>query len=331
MTSLQTDVILELSHVSHWFGKTEASGRILHEVNIVIERGSFVGLVGPSGCGKSTLLNAVLGTHPAKQGEIRIFRREDPLVGTQIVKPGKDRGVVYQKYRLPENLRAIDAVVLGKMWAYPLAKRMVNPRTWWRYKTQVYEEARALLERMHLGHATDRFPYELSGGMQQRVAIAQAMIMKPEIILLDEPFGALDEAIREELRAMLRELYQENIDAKACGEKPPHTLIIVTHEINEAIDVGDRVIALSRFWNYEAAGFTQCPGATVVYDDMAIDNHQPNFCTSMVPDYESFAAQKQLVLRTAFDKNVRDPRDTYVLYWKRKLGQACPPIAASVT
>ena len=147
----------------------------------------------------------------------------------------------------------------------------------------------------------------MSGGMQQRVAIAQALIMEPEIILLDEPFGALDEATREELQEMLLQFYEENKVAMAEGKKPPYTLIIVTHELNEAIRVGDRLVGLSQYWDWKADGHDRSPGATVVYDKPA-----PVFRPDERPDYELFADIRQDIRQVVYNPEVLQRRDEHV-------------------
>jgi NitT/TauT family transport system ATP-binding protein len=146
--------------------------------------------------------------------------------------------------------------------------------------------------------------------MRQRVALAQAMIMKPEIILLDEPFGALDEATREDLQQMLLDLYAENQDALARGLPPPYTLIIVTHELNEAIYVGDRVVGLSQYWDWRGESHTTCPGATVVYDKSA-----PVFSTKTARDFEQFSAQREEIRRVVFEPKQPCNRREHVRYW----------------
>ncbi len=144
--------------------------------------------------------------------------------------------------------------------------------------------------------ALKKYPPEMSGGMCQRVAIAQALIMKPSLLLLDEPFGALDEATREELQRILLTLYGDNLSSIKEGKEPRYTIMIVTHEINEAIFVSDRVVGLSQYWDWEATGETSSPGATIVYDKPA-----PVFAASDERDFMSFREQKDEILHAVFD------------------------------
>jgi NitT/TauT family transport system ATP-binding protein len=150
----------------------------------------------------------------------------------------------------------------------------------------------------------------MSGGMRQRVAVAQALIMKPRILLLDEPFGALDEAMREELQRMLLRLSAENRACHDRGEPAPHTVFIVTHELNEAIYVGDRVIGLSQYWNWAETGCKTCPGASIVYDKPA-----PVFNPDDRRDFGPFVDQREEIRRVVFDPECRQPRDEHCRYW----------------
>ncbi len=289
------NTIVKCDNVSHWFG----ANRVLHDINLRIEAGQIVGLVGPSGCGKSTLLRAIVGTHPPNQGTIRTFCHSpghmDHGLDTVVTRPGRDRGIVYQKYALMPFYTARQNVALG-----PQLDQIADWLSWLPLRKKYLREADRLLERVGLSHARDLFPAEMSGGMQQRVAIAQALIMKPRILLLDEPFGALDEAMREELNKMLLHLYQENLEAKEAGKTPPYTILIVTHELNEALYVGDRVVGLSQHWDWASAGHDYCPGATIVYDQPA-----PVFHPDEEKEYQLFVHQKDEIrqaLRGNFTK-----------------------------
>jgi NitT/TauT family transport system ATP-binding protein len=284
------DPILQISGLSHAFGRN----RVLHNLNLDIQRGQFAALVGPSGCGKSTLLRAIVGTHPPQQGRILVHGPGGP---TLVEAPGRDRGIVYQRYSLFPHLTAQENVAYGLM-----VDQTSTPERWlrrghWRALRRAHlEQAAAFLQQMKLGDALRRYPPEMSGGMCQRVAIAQALIMQPAILLLDEPFGALDEATREELQRVLLTLYAENLAARRRQEPPPHTVVLVTHEINEAIFVSDRVVGLSQHWDWQGAGETECPGATFVYDQPS-----PVFAPDDPRDFLSFRAQKEEILRTVFD------------------------------
>jgi NitT/TauT family transport system ATP-binding protein len=301
------DIVLEINSVSHRFGPK----RVLHDVNLKVIRGEIVALVGPSGCGKSTLLRAVVGTHPPTQGTVAMRAAGAPE-SRRVTAPGRDRGIVYQHYALFPFLTARENVAFGlmlvqtdipyRLWRYP---------AWRRLRRRHLAEADALLEELKLKDALNQYPHQMSGGMRQRVAIAQTLIMKPDIILLDEPFGALDEATREELQRMLLTLYRENVRAKAAGETPRCTILIVTHELNEAIYVGDRVVGLSQYWNWKDHGFDACPGATLVYDRTT-----PVYQPGEEPDFEDFGRQRAAIRRAAFDPDVLpDPREN-VRFWE---------------
>ena len=281
------NTIVKCDNVSHWFGPN----RVLHDVNISIAAGQIVGLVGPSGCGKSTLLRAIVGTHPPNQGIIRTFNHNpghiDHGVAAIVDRPGRDRGVVYQKYTLMPFLTARQNVALGLKLDETSVLSRLNLFNWLWLRRMHLEQADRLLEKVGLSTAKNLYPAEMSGGMQQRVAIAQALIMKPRIMLLDEPFGALDEAMREELNVMFLRFYQENIQGKDKGESPPYTILFITHELNEALYVGDRVLGLSQHWDWVAAGHDYCPGATIVYDKAA-----PVFHPDDEKDHSMFVRQK---------------------------------------
>ncbi len=170
-----------------------------------------------------------LGTHPPSSGEIIAN-------GHPITEPTRDVGIVYQNYSLFEFLTARDNVAFGlKLDQTGLFGRLFGWFGYRKIRNAHREQADAFLEKVGLRHAADLYPNQMSGGMRQRVALAQALIMKPKIVLLDEPFGALDESMREELQVMLLRLYQENLDAKKAGRVPEYTILLVTHELNEAI------------------------------------------------------------------------------------------------
>ena len=292
---------LQCQEVSHWFGET----KVLYDLNLKVNAGQFVSLIGPSGCGKSTLLRAILGTHPPNEGRILTLQNGRLAKADH---PGRDRGIVYQKYSLYPFLTALDNVALGlKLDQTTTMFRWFNWAGWSRKRREFRDRAAVFLEKVGLGQAMNLYPSQMSGGMQQRVAIAQALIMEPEIILLDEPFGALDEATREELQEMLLQLYEENLAAKSNSGKPPYTLIIVTHELNEAIRVGDRLIGLSQYWDWKAAGYTTGPGATIVYDKPA-----PVFGSSERPNYEAFDDIRKEIRKYVYDPEVLQPRDEHV-------------------
>ncbi|MFK7959601.1 MAG: ABC transporter ATP-binding protein [Phycisphaerales bacterium] len=294
-----TDVVLDLAGVSHNFGPN----LVLHDIDLQIARGQITALVGPSGSGKSTLLRSILGTHPPNGGQVRI---DGEFVGA----PTRRSGIVYQRYTLYPFLTAVENVMFG------LALEQSGPFSWlnvpkWRANRRVWrEESMAMLERVGLADAAKRYPAEMSGGMCQRVAIAQTMVMKPEILLLDEPFGALDEATRESLQQMLLGFYAENLEDRSAGRPPRYTIVIVTHELNEAIYVSDRVIGLSQYWDWRAEGHAAAPGATIVYDTVA-----PVFTVACERDFVRFTDQREAVRRWVMDTETLQPRGEHVRFW----------------
>jgi len=304
---MHREIVLECRNISHWFG----SNSVLYKINLKIVRGEIVALVGPSGCGKSTLLRAIVGTHPPCEGQV-IMTASASDEGRVVTNPGRDRGIVYQHYSLFPFLTARENVAVGLMLDQTsIPFRLFKFNIWRKMRARHLQEADALLETLKLGEAVNLYPHEMSGGMRQRVAIAQALIMKPEILLLDEPFGALDEATREDLQKMLLTLYAENCSAREKGLDPPYTIFIVTHELNEAIYVGDRIVALSQYWNWKESGESDCPGATIVYDRVA-----PVYLPDQERDFETFLKQRKTVRATAFEPKLPQDRNEHIRFWE---------------
>jgi NitT/TauT family transport system ATP-binding protein len=186
------------------------------EATFDVEAGELVSLVGPSGCGKTTLLKVLAGLHPHDAGTLRIGSAAQPF------DPSRDIGMVFQQPLLLKWRRVIDNVLLpAEILGLPLAESR--------------ERARDLLALVGLKGAEDKYPYELSGGMQQRASIARALIHDPKLILMDEPFGALDALTREKMNLELLHIWRE---AKK-------TIVFVTHGITEAVFLGTRVIVLT--------------------------------------------------------------------------------------
>ena len=275
---------LEVRGVRKAFG----ANRVLAGVDLTVPAGQIVALVGPSGCGKSTLLRAILGTHPPDSGTVKAG-------GVPVTGPNRDVGIVYQHYTLYEFLTARENVVLGlKLDRTSLWFRVFNLPAWLPLRAELRREADAFLERVGLGQAAGLYPREMSGGMRQRVAVAQAFVLRPKVVLLDEPFGALDEATREELQLMLLRFAAENRAALEAGTEPPYTILIVTHELNEALYVADRVIGLSQ---YRPGGDDpETGGATVVYDEPA-----PVFAPDDPRDLAKLVAQREELRAAVFD------------------------------
>ncbi len=305
---MTNSIALECRGINHWFG----DNKVLYDINLEVGRGQFLSLVGPSGCGKSTLLRSIVGTHLPNEGCIGVDLAHGKSDLTPITGPGRDRGIVYQHYSLFPFLTAQENVALGlKLDQTSIPYRLFQYPKWRQLRREHMKLAAEYLEKVRLEDALKLYPHEMSGGMRQRVAIAQALIMKPEIILLDEPFGALDESTREDLQRLLLDLYDQNRGAKKNNEPPPYTLIIVTHELNEAIYVGDRLVGLSMYWDWKKSGHTQCPGATVVYD-----RPSPVFEPHAIREFELFEHQREELRRQVFDPNVLQPIEEYVTYWK---------------
>jgi NitT/TauT family transport system ATP-binding protein len=207
---------------------------ILERLSLEVTAGSFVSVVGPSGVGKSTLLRLVLGQEAPTRG--RILLDGQPLRA----EPGPDRGVVFQRYSVFPHMSVLKNVMFG----LECSGRRAGARA----------EAEEMLRRVGLGHSLAAYPSALSGGMQQRLAIAQALITRPRILLLDEPFGALDPGVRLDMHVLITELWREH----------GLTILMVTHDIREAFKLGTRVVAIDKRRHDPHAPHRY--GSTAVYD-----------------------------------------------------------------
>jgi NitT/TauT family transport system ATP-binding protein len=235
---------------------------VLERIDLSVAARSFVALVGPSGCGKTTFLRMLLGEEKPTRGQILIDGA--PLKA----EPGADRGVVFQRYSVFPHLTVLANAMIGREFeTSPLVGRVFGAR-----RRNAEAEARTLLEAVGLkGHET-KYPAALSGGMQQRLALAQALNRKPKILLLDEPFGALDPGIRADIHVLIRRMWNEN----------DLTVVMVTHDLSEAFRLGTRVIAFERPRNRPEE--LERYGATL--DDITIAEAMSNAGASITRDFE---------------------------------------------
>lgn len=199
---------------------------VLENISLDFERGEFVSIVGASGCGKTTFFKLLLGEERPTRGTMLLDGRPWPE------EPGADRGVVFQRYSVFPHLTALANVLLGlECRDAPFSARLFGAR-----RRDATERARAMLDAVGLGSSSGKYPHELSGGMQQRLALAQSLIREPEILLLDEPFGALDPGIRADMHGLLLSLW----------EKKPFSVFMVTHDIQEGFALGTRLLVFDR-------------------------------------------------------------------------------------
>lgn len=217
---------------------------VLERVNAQVEEGEFITLVGASGCGKSTFLKLLLGIETPTSGELLLDGRR---VRDE---PGPDRGIVFQQYSVFPHMTVLENVVAARAFQ----RRGISGYLFGSARQNALQEARTLLDQVGLSHALQRYPHELSGGMRQRLAIAQALLGKPRILLLDEPFGALDPGIRADMHGLLRALWQEY----------KLTVFMVTHDLKEGFYLGTRLWVFDKLRHDPQA--PEAYGASITYD-----------------------------------------------------------------
>ena len=228
----------------------------IRDISLAVAAGDFVSVVGPSGCGKTTLLNMIAGFLAPSAGEIRVD-------GRAVSGPGPDRGVVFQSFALFPWRTVLDNVVFGpKMRGVPKARR--------------HEIAREYLALAGLGHAAERYPNELSGGMQQRVGVVRALANEPDVLLMDEPFASVDAQTRMTLQEELTRIWAQRRS----------TVLFITHDVNEAVFLANRVVVLSH-------------GSLL--DDITIDLPRPRVWDALIEDaaFKSLAARVLQRVRAA--------------------------------
>lgn len=243
------DYIIELDNVVVRYidAETGQPKTVLNDIDLRVRQGELVTLVGPSGCGKSTLFRQIAGSERPTSGGVQ-------LNGRPVTHPNRDCGIVFQRYSLFDHLTAIDNVMFGPdMESFSLVSRCV--RLWKRYKLMKQWKAQAMemLDRVGLAQHAKKYPNELSGGQRQRVAIVRALIMRPPVLLMDEPFGALDDSTRQDMQTLLLEIWER--------DKP--TIIFVTHDLEEAVFLGTRIMVLSQYYVTDAP---DSEGSKIVID-----------------------------------------------------------------
>ena len=209
---------LNIDHVGITFPTDNGPLTVLEDVNLRVEKGEFISLIGHSGCGKSTVLNIVAGLLEATRGGVVLESRE-------VREPGPDRAVVFQNHSLLPWLSVYDNVRLAVDQVFKKRKSKQERDEWTRHN----------LELVHMSHALDRRPDEISGGMKQRVGIARALCMQPKVLLMDEPFGALDSLTRTHMQDSLMEI-QAALN---------NTVIMITHDVDEAVLLSDRIVMMT--------------------------------------------------------------------------------------
>lgn len=254
--------LLELTDVGIEFPTPKGPFCALQGVDLKINKGEFISLIGHSGCGKSTVLNIVAGLYQATQGGV-------VLGGKEVNEPGPERAVVFQNHSLLPWLTAYQNVELAVKRVFKGKKSKAEMREWIEHN----------LELVHMTHAMHKRPDEISGGMKQRVGIARALSMEPQVLLMDEPFGALDALTRAHLQDSLMEI-QKDLN---------NTVIMITHDVDEAVLLSDRIVMM-----------TNGPAATIgEIMDVELERPRNRIQLADDPQYNSY---RQQVLSFLYEK-----------------------------
>lgn len=209
---------LKLDHIDKHFDRGGVRAEVLKGINLSISKGEFVSIIGHSGCGKSTLLNLIAGLTPVSSGGVLLENRE-------VNAPGPERAVVFQNHSLLPWLSVYENVNLAVSKVFSSTKSKAERHDW------VMQN----LDLVQMAHAKDKRPSEISGGMKQRVGIARALSMEPKILLLDEPFGALDALTRAHLQDAVMEIHA----------RLGNTMVMITHDVDEAVLLSDRIVMMT--------------------------------------------------------------------------------------
>lgn len=212
------NVLLDISDMGMAFPTPKGPFTALENIDLKISRGEFVSLIGHSGCGKSTVLNVVAGLYKATRGGV-------VLNGKEVSEPGPERAVVFQNHSLLPWLTAYQNVELAVKQVFKKTKSKAEIKEWIEHN----------LKLVHMDHAMHKRPDEISGGMKQRVGIARALSMQPKVLLMDEPFGALDALTRAHMQDSLMEIQNEL----------NNTVIMITHDVDEAVLLSDRIVMMT--------------------------------------------------------------------------------------
>lgn len=254
--------VLDISDIDMVFPTPTGPFTALKNVDLKIDKGEFVSLIGHSGCGKSTVLNVVAGLYKASRGGVI-------LNGKEVTEPGPERAVVFQNHSLLPWLTAYENVELAVKQVFRRSKTKAEMKDWIEHN----------LKLVHMDHAMHKRPDEISGGMKQRVGIARALSMQPEILLMDEPFGALDALTRAHMQDSLMEIQNEL----------NNTVIMITHDVDEAVLLSDRIVMM-----------TNGPAATIgEILDVELERPRDRLALADNPEYNHLRAE---VLKFLYEK-----------------------------
>jgi nitrate/nitrite transport system ATP-binding protein len=253
---------LKLDHISKTFRRGSVENEVLRDINLTIDKGEIVSMIGHSGCGKSTLLNLIAGLTPVTSGAVLLEDRE-------VNSPGPERAVVFQNHSLLPWLTVYDNVALAVNKVFGSQKTRAERKEWIEHN----------LDLVQMTHAKDRRPSEISGGMKQRVGIARALAMEPKILLLDEPFGALDALTRAHLQDSVMQIHATL----------KNTMIMITHDVDEAVLLSDRIV------------MTNGPSATIG-DVAEVKLERPRHRLELVSDRDYIAARES-VLKFLYERH----------------------------
>ncbi len=263
MTIPSSAPYLKLDHVGKTFRRGNASTEVLKDISLGINNGEYVSIIGHSGCGKSTLLNIIAGLTPVSEGAVLLENRE-------VNAPGPERAVVFQNHSLLPWLTVYDNVALAVNKVFGAQKSKAERHDWIMHN----------LTLVQMGHAKDKRPSEISGGMKQRVGIARGLAMEPKILLLDEPFGALDALTRAHLQDSVMQIHA------TLG----NTMIMITHDVDEAVLLSDRIVMM-----------TNGPSARIG-EVLEIGLARPRKRLDLVAD-RTYIAAREAVLRFLYERH----------------------------